>query len=152
MFDARGNPLTVEEFGEVITNAFAAEGSLSSSDSNKTIRGRDRRNNERTTESTKSSPASRLKEPHARASTESSVADELITETNSSTGSSISTESSLSVHPAEPENPLASAGTWQIQYSKIPGSSELSCGPVSPNRILKRLEGRQELVCRFSLP
>jgi hypothetical protein len=122
-----------------------AEGSLSSSDSDKTIRGRGRRHNKQTTKSPRSRPISLLEEPQA--STERSVAHEPTTvPTNSSTGSS-----SLSVHPAESENPLVVEGPWQIQYSKIPGSSELSCGPLTSNRIMKRLGGKQELVCRFSL-
>lgn len=131
--------LTDEEIREVITDAYAAEGSLSASDSDATIDGRGRRQNEQTTEIAKSRPPSRVEDPHTP--TRSSVADELSTgPTNSSTGSS-----SLSVHAAGSENPLAAEGPWQIQYSKIPGSSELSCGPVSPNRIVKHLEGRQDL-------
>lgn len=145
MLDAHENPLTEEETREVIHDVFAAEVSSSSSDSTTTIRGRGRDNNEPKT-ALRSRPASRLEDPHT--STESSIADGSTTvSTNSSTGSS-----KLSVHPAELENPLAMEGPWQVQYSKIPGSSELSCGPMSPNKIVKRLEGKNELVCRFSLP
>lgn len=143
MFDANGNPLTEEEFGEVVDDAFTAAGSSSSSDSNKTIRGQGR-DNKPTTTTAKS--ASLLEEPHT--STGSPVGDELTTvSANSSTGSP-----SSSIHPAELENFLAIDGPWQIQYSKIPRSSELSCGPVSTDRILKCFEGKKELVCRFSLP
>jgi len=146
MFDANGNPLTEAEFGEVIDDALAAEGSPSSSDSTKTIRGRGRDGNEPATKTTRSRPASRLEEPHTSTespvSAGSSIADEPTTvSTNPSPGSS-----SLSIHSAELENPSSIEGPWKIQYSKIPGSSELSCGPVSPNRILKRLGGKKELL------
>jgi len=145
--EGNGYQLTDEEIGEVIAEAFTSarpRSNSSRSDSDKTIRGRDRKP---TTESAKSSPTSHVEEPHDV--TGSSVADEPTTVSimDSSTGSP-----SLSVHPAQSQNPVAGEGPWQIHHSKLPGSSEVAFGPISTNRLVKRLEGKQELVGSFIVP
>jgi hypothetical protein len=137
---------TKEEVGEVLTEAYnsmeRSQASDSSPESEETIRGRDQ---DRHQNSEPVTPVGRLEEPCP--STASSVADYSTTASaiNSSPGSS-----SLSIHAPQSETSTTSEGPWQIHYSKIPGSSEGTCGPVSPNRLVQHLGLKKELVCRFS--
>jgi hypothetical protein len=142
--DGNGIQLTEEEIAEVLTEAFASDRSQaidSSSESDGTERGQDQ---DRRQSSKPATPAGRLEEPHPSAA--GSVADDLTNASiNSSPGSS-----SFSVHGAQSQTAASSEGPWQIHYSKIPGSSEGTCGPVLPNMLVERLGLRKELVCRFS--
>lgn len=130
--------MTEEEIEEVVAEAAAAEGSSSSSGSDRTLRIRDLQH-EPTEVSARSRPASHLQGHTSPGG--SPTNEQVIVSSPSSVGSS-----SISARTTESINSSIAEEPWHLQYTKIPGSCELSCGPVSPRTHMTRL-GKQNLVC-----